>query len=386
MLSSIALVGKELGRVGLDRALPDGRTLPDRGPDITPAVLERVTGRPSGSITAVQVLDEHHGTAGRIHLAVEATSAAELPDTIFVKCTPRHPVQRVMMSVFELGARELLFYESVADDVPLRVPHCYGLDHHRRRGRNLLVLEDLGATARFRDIREPATADEAAAVVDALAALHGAFWGSPRLTGDLAALSARSPAAERLGNLFVKSVLGKRKGRSAEVIPADVARAGRMMFEQRAAIDAFWAREAQTLCHGDTHLGNLFFEGPRPGFLDWQAAMVGPGLRDVSYFLIASVDPHVLTPIESDLVDRYVGRLAEHGVVLDRAWAWNRYRASAAEIYVAAVVTAGTADRMQPAEISSVGVDRAVTAVQRLDTFAILGRLAGADITSAGRP
>ncbi len=71
-------------------------------------------------------------------------------------------------------------------------------------------------------------------------------------------------------------------------------RASRMLFEQRDAIEAFWATEPQTLCHGDTHLGNLFFEGSSPGFLDWQAVMMGPGIRDVSYFLIASVDVSLL--------------------------------------------------------------------------------------------
>jgi hypothetical protein len=42
---------------------------------------------------------------------------------------------------------------------------------------------------------------------------------------------------------------------------------------------------------------------------------------------------------------------------------------------VAALVTAGTADRMQPPEISRVGVDRAAAAVQRLESFELLERI-----------
>jgi aminoglycoside/choline kinase family phosphotransferase len=379
MSSSIALVGKELGRVLLDRVLPAGRTLPDRGDAITAEILERATGHLTGTIRAVRVLDEHHGTSGRVRVAIESTPDADLPETLFVKLTPRNLVQRVMMSMFELGSREVLFYAEVAEDAPLRVPRCYGAELDAGRGRNLIVLEDLSATATFRDIREPATAEEAMAVVDALADLHAAFWDSPRLAGDLAVLRARSPSAERLGNVFVKSVLGKLKGRSAEVVPADLARQSRIIFEKKAEIDAFWAGEPQTLCHGDTHFGNMFFEGDTPGFLDWQAVMVGPGIRDISYFLIASVDGTVLEPIERDLVDGYVKRLATHGVETDAERAWTLYRASASDFYTAAVVTAGTSDRMQPAEISGVGVDRVVPAMRRLGTFDLLEQIVRGD-------
>ncbi|WP_426573980.1 phosphotransferase [Aquihabitans sp. McL0605] len=375
MLSSLALVGKELGRVGLDRVLPDRSTLPDRGSDVTTAVLERITGRPAGSIRSVRVLDEHHGTAGRVRIAIDAAPEADLPETLFLKLTPKSPTQRVMMSVFALGTRELLFYSAIADDVPLRVPRCFGAELDARRGRNLMVLEDLSSTAVFRDIREPASAEEAASVVDALADLHAAFWRSDRIDGDLAPLRSRGAAAEKLGNVFVGKVLGKLKGRNAEVIPAEMQRASRIVFEQKEAIDAFWAGEPQTLCHGDTHFGNLFFEGTTPGFLDWQATMTWPGIRDVSYFAISSVDPAVLEPIERGLVDRYAARLAGHGIDLDGDQTWDRYRASASDMYVSAVVTAGTSDRMQPAEISQVGVDRVVAAMARLATFDLLAQI-----------
>ena len=379
--SSAALIGRELGRVGRDLVLPDRTTLPDTGAALTLEALERITGRPPGSIRSIEVLDEHHGTAGRVRIATDATDEADLPETLFLKLTPRNPVQRLMMNLFALGHREVLFYGTVAHVAPPRVPRCHGATIDLRRGRNVVVLEDLSATARFRDIRDPASAEEAAAVVDSLADLHATFWDSARFDDDLASFRSRGEAAERLGNLFVGRVLGNLRGHAAEVVPAEVARKSRIVFERRGEIDAFWASEPQTLCHGDTHLGNLFFEGDIPGFLDWQAVMAGPGIRDVSYFLIASVDPDVLAPIERDLVDRYVARLSTHGLDLDPEQVWTRYRASAAEIYVSAVVTAGTADRMQPPEISRVGVDRVAAAMPRLDTFDVLEEL----LRDAGR-
>lgn len=375
MLSSIAMVGKELGRVAVDRVLPAGGTLPDRGADVTPMVLEDLTGRPRGSVRAVRVLDEHHGTAGRVRIAVDAAPTAELPATLFLKVTPSNPVQRVMMNVFDLGAREVLFYTQIATEAPVRVPRCFGAALDARRGRNVIVLEDLVDGATFRDIRQPLAVTQAATVVDALADLHAGHWGTSRFSGDLATLRARSPASERLGNMLVRRVLGHLRGHASDVVPPDMQHASRVVFERRDEIDAFWASALPlTVCHGDPHLGNLFFLGDAPGFLDWQAVMAGPALRDVSYFLIASLDADALASDERSLLDRYLSRLAGHGIELDPGRAWDLYRASSAEIYVAAIVTAGTSDRMQPPEISRVGVDRVVAAMQRLDTFAVLER------------
>ncbi len=370
MFKSVALVGKELVRVGSDRVRPGGSTLPDRGQGLTPEFIEVATGQAPGTVRSVRVLDENHGTAGRVRIAVDAPGG-ELPETLFVKVSPRNTTQRLMMNLFDLGEREALFYRTIAPEAPLRIPRCYAVQIDRGRGRNVIILEDLAA-ANFRDIRHPASAEEAGAVVEALADLHAAYWQSPRLDGDLSVLQARDPAAEKLGNLFVGKVLGNLKGHNAELIPEDLGQKGRIAFERRGEIDALWARGERTVCHGDTHFGNLFFEGDRPGFLDWQAVMVGPPLRDISYFLIASTDSEVLAVNERDLVARYVARLSERGIELDGEDAWNLYRATAVEIYVAAVVTAGTSDRMQPPEISRVGVQRVVAATQRLETFDVL--------------
>jgi len=83
--------------------------------------------------------------------------------------------------------------------------------------------------------------------------------------------------------------------------------------------------------------------------------------------------------VERGLVDRYVGRLSTHGVDTDPGRMWDLYRASAAEIYVSAIVTAGTSDRMQPPQISRVGVDRVAAAMQRLETFDLLERFVAGD-------
>lgn len=372
----VGLVTKELAWCVLDRAVPVARRLPHDGRGVTSAWLESAVGAPAGSIRSVTLLDEHHGTAGRARVAIDADPSTGLPSHLFVKFTPRNLQQHLLMNVMDLGLREVLFYRSIAGDAPIRVPRCYGVQVDDRRGRNAMVLEDLSATARFRDIREPCSPDEAAAVADALADLHAAFWGSPRFTGDLAPLVARSAPATYLGEVFVRRILGDLKGQAAELVPPEVRRASRILLDDKAAVDRLWASEPRTLLHGDTHLGNLFFEGTVPGFLDWQAVMAGPGIRDLAYFVNASVDSATARAIERGLVDRYAGRLAGRGVDVDAAHLWERYRAAVAELYIAAVVTSGTGNRMQDQTVSRVGVERVVAAVQALDTFEVLRSLA----------
>lgn len=370
------LLAKEVARCGVDRAFPSRATVPARTRDLTPAWLASALGVPPGTVRGLRVFDEHHGTASRARLEVDAGDDASLPRRLFVKFTPRALQQQLLMNVMDLGRREVLFYDAVAAGVPVRVPRCYAAQLEPGGRRNVMVFEDLSGRARFRDLREPCTAEEAASVVDALADLHAAYWQSPRFDADLRLLAARSPEADYLAAVIVRRMVEKPKDDVLAMLPPGTHRASRLLYEHREAVDAFWAREPRTLAHGDPHLGNLYFEGDRPGFLDWQAVTAGPGIRDLAYFLTASVDVPVARAVERGLVQRYGDRLAAGGVTVDPDALWARYRAAITEIYVAAVVTAGTAERMQPRAVTRIGVERAVAAVNEHDSFAVLAALA----------
>ncbi len=372
---SVGLVAREALRAGFDRGLPTGGAVPLRSSGITSRWLEGAMKLRPGAIRSARVVDEHHGTALRARIAVDADPGVDVPNHLFAKLTPKNLQQHLLMNVMDLGKREVLFYRAIAPEAPIRVPRCYAAEVDARRGRNVMVLEDLSGRARFRDIREPCDTAEAEAMVDALADLHGAFWQTDRFTTDLGLLVGRSPAATFLGNLFVRRILGDLKGQAADIVPGDIQRKSRVLFECKEGVDAFWAAEPQTVIHGDPHLGNLFFEGAAPGLLDWQAVMAGPGIRDVAYFVVASVETQVARKIERGLVDRYAARLGTTGVTVDADQLWTRYRAAVSEFYISAVVTAGTGERMQPQEISRVGVERVVAAVKALETFDVLAAL-----------
>lgn len=367
----VGMVLTEIGRAGLDRALPGGGAVPRRADGVTSAWLADALGLPAGAIRSVRVVDEHSGTAARARIAVDAAPGVDVPHHLFVKFNPRSFAQQIMMNLFDLGRREVLAYQILGDEPPVRVPRCYAARLDDRRGRSILVFEDLSSTATFRTVVDAVSPTEAEAVVDAMADQHIAFWESPAL----APMTGRSPAANLIGDLIRRRFVGNMKGHAADLVPAAVKRQARILFEHSAAIDDFWASRPQTLIHGDPHLGNLFFEGARPGFLDWQVATSGVGMRDVAYFASVSVEPDVLRKIERGLVERYAARLDAAGIATDSEHLWNLYRAGVTEMYLSAVAAAEAGERAQPVDIARSGVVRSTAAVEALDSFGVLEAL-----------
>ncbi|MGW4368956.1 phosphotransferase [Nocardia takedensis] len=376
-VSGLAMATQEALRAGLDRAIPFGADLPRHVHEVTPAWLDSALRLPPGTITAVRVLAQHSGTAARARIEVDGDTGA--PRQLFLKMLPRDYLQHVLMNIFRLGAREILAYRALGEQPPVRVPRCHVARYETRRRRSVLVLEDLSPTAEFRTVVASVTRAEAEAVVDAFADLHGQFWDSARFDTDLRPLAHRSPTEIRVGDLVRRRFLARITGHTADLIPSDTARRCRIFYLRSGDIDAFWARQPRTLTHGDPHLGNLFFEPTGPGFLDWQVASGGVGIRDVAYFACASVEPDLLRVIERGLVQRYTDRLAAAGIPVDVDRQWTLYRAALTELFLAVVCTAEAGERMQPFEVSRVGVERAVAGVTAHDSFQLLETLISAD-------
>jgi hypothetical protein len=371
----VAIVTREVARTSLERFVPGESSVPLRSSGVTPTWLEGTLGLRAGGIRSVQVLSEDSGTAARARIAVESEPDVDIPEFLFLKLTPANYLQRMMMQVFDLGANEVFFYQTLSEQVPVRVPHCHAALIDTRRGRNVIILEDLAESALFRDIRDPATAPQAEVVVDAMADQHAAFWGTDRFAGDLRSMTGRSAAANFLGDIVRKRFLGNMKGQAADIVPESVKRQGTIFFERSADIDAMWAAEPQTVLHGDTHLGNLFFEGDEPGFIDWQVARAGAGIRDVAYFTSSSLDIDVRRTVERPLVERYAERLDAAGIEVDFDHLWALYRAGFTEFYTSAVAASEAGDRAQDPEICRVGVERAAAACEDHDSFGVLAAL-----------
>jgi hypothetical protein len=318
------------------------------------------------------------GTTSRARLRLEYEGPGrrtDLPDTMFVKLAPRDLASRLFVSLFGLGRSEVDFYRSARPGLPVRAPQVYFAAAAPRGARFALLLEDLAASGcRFADVTSPSDPERASAVMRALARLHASFWESPRLHGDLARLRRNSPGdpAFRIGRILCDLSVRPALRRFGELVPEELKRAAGFVAQRRLALESLWARPPLTLIHGDAHLGNLFFDGEQVGFLDWQVAQPGQGLRDVSYFLTNSVAVPTRRAHGEELIRVYLAALAEAGgPLVPFSVAWEQHRLHALYTWISCIVTAAAAT-FQSESVVRAGLERSSAAVMDLDSLGAL--------------
>ena len=361
--------------------------LPGSGPssaaDVTAGWLtSQLAGTTPGAVAQrISPLDGTTGTTDRRRLAVEWNEpgrAAGLPDRLFVKSTPLSAKNRTMVAALGMAVNEARFYNEAADELLGVAPRCW----YARAGvgaRFLIVLEDIvAAGGRPYALADHCDIGHAQGLIDAFAALHARFWESPRLVGDLSWIRTWStrPGYGVLKTFYSGGRRGALRRERREVPPA--VRAVATALDRHA--DPYY-REFEcgplTLLHGDSHLGNTFARADgRSGLLDWQVVWRGPGLREVSYWMTTGLEPETCRASERDLIGRYLEGLRAYGVkdVPTFDAAFDRYRLFAAEAWDATAMTINWPG-LQAQQNADAGFRRACTAVEDLDTAALMNRL-----------
>ena len=347
-------------------------TVPARPDDITAEVFRQLTGHTA--VTGVEVIDADHGTAVRARLAV--TGPPGTPAQVFAKLTPTRPVERLFNIAMRLGRNEVEVYRRVGAELGEVAPAVYAAAS--ARGRSVVLMEDLALRgARFGDVAGSCTPDEARAVARALARVHAAFWESPRFTTDLAVFAPPAARSVTWGPQTWR-LLAAVPRRYDDLVPQGVRAEAHMLRRRRRAVAEVMRELPLTLVHGDTHRGNICFVGDRPILFDWQVAAQGPGVKDLAYFTVTSLDTDVRRRIEQDLLAEYLEALQAHGGPrLAREPIWADYRMLAVTAFIAAGVTSALGARLQGEAVTRTGLDRAVRAVQDLGSFTELWRRVG---------
>jgi hypothetical protein len=255
--------------------------------DLTPAWFSKVLGR---DVRSVEIVDAHSGTTGRARVALDAGAG---PEPIFVKLAPFTEWGRAFIRNVGIGQSEARFYASLGAEVPVRTPRSYysAVDDD---GGYIMVLEDLvTAGCRFPRLSDDDIVDRVLSTVEELGGLHAAYWESPRFDDDLVWVPVRagSPAtgAANPGHGFITTAVEQF---GADFPPA-FTRLGELYVSRMDDIRDCFDEGPATLVHGDDHMGNLFVDGTRTGFLDWAMVAHAPGMRDVAYFLGNSVPTDV---------------------------------------------------------------------------------------------
>jgi hypothetical protein len=298
--------------------------LPVDASGLSPEWLSEVLGV---TVVDVAVLDQAFATNQRVRIGVTYAPAGAGPASLFLKLAPLDPVHRQMIGATGMGEREVRFYADVAPSLELRVPRSY-YAATADDGDFVMILEDLGAAGcSFSDGAWGVTASAAAGALEELARFHARFE-DPGFRAAIAPWLG-TPRAPQSG--FIAPLLqGVLQDHREELTPAYVT-IGELYVDHYERIDELWEIGPPTYIHGDPHIGNVFLDGPRVGFLDWGLSRLSTHLRDVSYFLTMTVEPDDRRASEHDLLRLYLDALQASGgarIGFDEAWSMHRLQAA----------------------------------------------------------
>jgi hypothetical protein len=305
--------------------------------DITPAWLARslsprYPGVRVGSVDVVEVRQVTN-THAFLHVAYEDAHGA--PDRLFCKMLPLDPDRRTVLAASLMGPKEVFFYSRLAPHLALRVPDVYVARHDPEDDSFVLLMEDLSVSdCRVSDGTWGITADSAATALEDLAALHVRFEDPRRRLSEV----PWAPLAQDVppyGMSPLRYGLDNHRDRLSD----GFARAAEIYIAHPAELVHLWANGPgpATVVHGDTHIGNLFDDGGRTGFLDWGVINVTTPLRDASYFITMAMQIEDRRAHEHDLLHHYLeAREARGGEPIGWDEAWQAHRLHALYCVVAA--------------------------------------------------
>lgn len=343
------------------------RTIPQEPGDITSEWLGQVLDVP---VRRHRVIDAHAGTTGRAVLELEYAQPTGLPRRLFVKLPPLMESQRAFVCSTGMGRREVLFYQQLSGEVPVRVPRCFHAEADDAGTNYIMLLEHLeDSDCTFHPASQRYSLGYVRAVLAAFARLHARYWQSPRLEADLAWVEA--PLQHEITAPLIARALRQYGAR----MPPVFTELGELYLADSDRIHRLWERGEATLIHGDVHDGNMFLDGETPGFLDWALLARGPGMRDVGYFLAGTLTEQDQPLHARELLAYYARQLSANGAAEPAlADLWRQYQWHAAYVWVGATVTLAMGGAWQPVNYIERTLTRLHAALKTLDSVAEIRR------------
>ena len=288
---------------------------------LTPAFVETALSarHPGVRVAGVEVLGEQGATNHHVRLGITYDEQTGAPATLFCKMASLDAGHRAAIGSTGMGLREARFYSDVAESVAMRTPTSY-FSAADADGAFVLLLEDLAASGcSMSDGIWCIPPDLAMGALTDLAHLHVQFE-------DAARINAIRPwvMSDPTGSIdFTRGMLRHVIDANREILSESYVAIGEMYIADPQAVIGLWQTGNQTLIHGDAHIGNLFLDGSRVGFLDWGLTTIMSPMRDVSYFLSMSMTPDDRRTNEHALLEHYLAARTALGgspIGIDEAW------------------------------------------------------------------
>ena len=283
------------------------------------------------------------GQLARLHLSFNQPQST-LPRTLVAKLhAPDEPL-RAKIRPFTPDKSEILFYQQLADEVPLRTPHCYYSAMNVADGKYVRILEDL-APAKVGDQIRGSTAKEAALALRAIAGFHAHWWNSERIKEFdwLTSVTTDSDSVSRYILNQYREAFPIFVDKTGALLTDAVKIFGEQLPEKLTGKSQF-GKPPKTLVHGDFRLENVFFGASlgEPGFavIDWQDISHGEGVSDVAWFIGGCLQVTSKRQVEEQqLLKIYHETLKTNGVNRYTFEAcWEDYRLAMSRYFVQAVL------------------------------------------------
>ena len=379
-------VAAAVGAVGLDAARElRGAALPST-PEalVQPQLLGRLLGRP---VRSAELPGVDFESSNCRNFLVDVTYTDGEAVTMYAKLPARQFGPRVFANALGYWALECSFCRDVAEHVQVRIPRVYAVE--QRGSRFVLLMEDISAlpgarTFVNRDTAAGTTEEQARRVLTSFAELHAPFHGWDAAARERVLPMALHPFVPPKRRPVTRSLnlaaVTQAHRKAPELVGDDVVRVYRRTLDNWDTLVDYWYSGGLTLAHGDSHLANCFEYDDargnrRVGFLDFQGVHWSPGIRDVVYFLVNSMDPALLAGLEKPLVEHYLAELGARGVDLDLDRTWELYRSFVFQVLVVGVVAVGLGGFTESEATVRTMLERQLAGLERLGYADLLEEL-----------
>lgn len=272
-------------------------------------------------------------TAGRLGLDVtlEGDDAEGIDRRWMVK------VARPDLGDIPLYENEVAFYTRLRQEIEIETPRCFGGLYAPGNGFAIALEEMRDRNVHFANVTSDVSIGQIRSLLATLAKLHARYWESPRFETDLDWVQPHTSGAiytmfnhpDAVPGMIAREVESTSFKREL-VAAADQTAEG--LYQEFRKVQKHQATLPQTLCHGDTHIGNTYLlPGDRAGLIDWQLMAKGFCLHDVTYLLMTGLSVEMRRQHQADLLEFYRAELAQQGVrdLPNADEMWLEYRRAA---------------------------------------------------------
>lgn len=327
-------------------------------------------------VSSVETKDlaEEGGLLSELFRATMSYDGGTGPATAVIKLPIDDPTQRATADILGFYARELAFYDQIADGAPFGTAAIYGSKINTDDTNFVLVMEDVGGL-RSIDQRNGVPLDDARKVLGAMAEFHAAWWDHPDIPG---LSSTFLPIKNDVYLAALPGVFeggwGRCQAEAPELLTPEV-----VDFGNRFGSLVPWLLDEMstpaTFVHGDWRSDNVFFgEKDAITMIDYQISGFACGVYDVGYFLGQSVDSDVRSGSDEELLRHYLSVLAENGVAYSFDQAWEKYKVVLAHCLIYGVTSFASWDHWneRQRELLCTLLRRSVRAIVDNDALSVL--------------